>query len=213
MAGTCGNLTELVLLGWIALKLLSAGRISIRPIILIISDQVRVRLKQDCPDALLLPDIQKPRLSPAPLLGLSASGCGRNVVKQTEAEPRLAANDPVPPTSVPMWLGTPERNFYGSGPWPDRPLEVIWEFETELTSGRLHKEGWGGSSWPGQPSVSGERVYFGSADGYLYCLDTRDGRLIWSFKDRRQSEDNTDHRRESSDCERTGPLHLLPERK
>ena len=41
---------------------------------------------------------------------------------------------------MPMWLGTSERNFYGSGPWPDRPLEVIWEFETKLTSGRLHKE-------------------------------------------------------------------------
>ena len=67
----------------------------------------------------------------------------------------------------------PARNFYGSGPWPDRPLAVIWEFETELISGRLHKEGWGGSSWPGQPSVSGQRVFFGSADGYVYCLDNQ----------------------------------------
>src|SRR5688572_7748943 len=104
------------------------------------------------------------------LMFLGATGCGRSVVKQTEAEPRVIANAPVSPTSMTTWLGTSERNFYGTGPWPDRPLEVIWEFETELRSGRLHKEGWGGSSWPGQPSVSGERVYFGSADGYLYCL-------------------------------------------
>src|SRR5512132_1310188 len=103
-------------------------------------------------------------------LGVAGSGCGSNVVKETEAEPLVAAK-PVKPPGMPMWLGNLERNFYGSGPWPDRPLEVIWEFETKLTSGPLHKEGWGGSSWPGQPSVTGDRVYFGSADSYLYCLN------------------------------------------
>ncbi len=116
------------------------------------------------------------------LVSVAAASCGRNLAKQTEAEPRITANAPVIPTSVQMWLGTPARNFYGSGPWPERPLRVIWEFETDLMSGRLHREGWGGLSWPGQPSLSGERVYFGSADGYLYCLDTQDGSLIWSFK-------------------------------
>ena len=83
---------------------------------------------------------------------------------------------------VQTWLGNFARNFYGTGPWPDAPLEVIWSFKTKSTSGRLHKDPWGGTSWPGQPSVADGRVYFGSADSYLYCLDTRDGSLIWSYK-------------------------------
>ena len=62
-----------------------------------------------------------------------------------------------------------------------RPLEVVWEFET-WTTGRLHKDPWGGSSWPGQPSVDEQHVYFGSADGNLYCLDKRDGSLVWKYK-------------------------------
>jgi outer membrane protein assembly factor BamB len=81
-----------------------------------------------------------------------------------------------------MWLGNESRSFYGTGPWSDGPLEVVWEFETGFISGRLHKDPWGGSSWPGQPSVDERHVYFGSADGNLYCLDKRDGRLVWKYK-------------------------------
>src|SRR5688572_5957689 len=110
---------------------------------------------------------------------LSLPACGGQVVSRTEAHP---PDPPKPPSSVPMWLGNTSRNFYGTGPWADRPLDVKWSFETKLTSGRLHKEGWGGSSWPGQPTVVGNRVYFGSADSYLYCLDRETGNLIWSFK-------------------------------
>ena len=62
------------------------------------------------------------------------------------------------------------------------PSEILWEFETGFISGRLHKDPWGGTSWPGQPSVGDDRVYFGSADGNLYCLNTKDGSLIWRFK-------------------------------
>ena len=124
------------------------------------------------------------------LLALAAllllSGCGGKVTQEiyarsTESALRTAEVVRVPPT-VPMWLGNPGRTFYGTGPWPKGPLEVAWQFETEATAGRLHKDKWGGSSWPGQPSVVGDRVYFGSADSYLYCLNTRDGSLIWSYK-------------------------------
>ena len=116
-------------------------------------------------------------------LSLSFSGCGGTAVSRTEAETAPKKHlEAVLPTSIPMWLGNPSRTFYGTGPWSDRPLEVTWEVKTKLTSGRLHKLGWGGSSWPGQPSVMGDRVYFASADSYLYCLDLRDGRVIWSFK-------------------------------
>lgn len=86
------------------------------------------------------------------------------------------------PQSVPTWLGNYTRNFYGTGPWPTAPLEVLWSYKTKSTSGRLHKDPWGGTSWPGQPSVADGRVYFGSADSYLYCLNTSDGSLVWSFK-------------------------------
>ena len=91
------------------------------------------------------------------VLSLSLAACGGKLVKETIAETK--ATPAPPPASVPMWLGNTSRNFYGTGPWPDRPSEVIWEFETKLTSGRLHKDGWGGSSWPGQPSVVGENAF------------------------------------------------------
>jgi outer membrane protein assembly factor BamB len=106
--------------------------------------------------------------------------CGGKVVSKTETTP--APPPPKPPSSVPLWLGNESRNFYGTGPWSDGPLEVVWEFETGFTSGRLHKDPWGGSSWPGQPSVDEKHVYFGSADGNLYCLDKSDGSLVWKFK-------------------------------
>src|SRR5690348_1829441 len=111
---------------------------------------------------------------------ISIPACGGKVISKTEAH----QPDPPkpPPSSVPAWLGNNTRNFYGTGPWSGEKLEVVWEFETKFTSGRLHKDPWGGSSWPGQPSVDEEHVYFGSADGHLYCLNARDGSLVWSFK-------------------------------
>src|SRR5215207_7222777 len=97
---------------------------------------------------------------PALAFTFAFAACGGGVLQKTEAEVLKKAPAP-PPDAVPLWLGNASRNFYGTGPWPDRPVKVIWEFETELTSGRLHKDGWGGTSWPGQPSVAGNRVYFG----------------------------------------------------
>lgn len=32
------------------------------------------------------------------------------------------------------------------------------------------------------PTVHGWRVYFGSADGWMYCLRSRDGALVWRFR-------------------------------
>src|ERR1700738_1845387 len=89
---------------------------------------------------------------------------------------------PKPPTAVPMWLGNAERNFYGTGPWKDGELKVIWDFKTGATRGRFHPDPWGGSGWPGQPAIVGDRVYFGSADSYVYCLNKTDGSLIWKYK-------------------------------
>src|ERR1700674_1777587 len=114
-------------------------------------------------------------------LSLSLTACGGKLVKGTVAEPKVE-RPAAPPPTVPTWLGNTSRTFYGTGPWSDRPSEVLWEFKTEFASGRLHKDPWGGTSWPGQPSVGDDRVYFPSADSNLYCLNKKDGSLIWSFK-------------------------------
>lgn len=107
------------------------------------------------------------------------TGCTGKAV--TEAPPPKIEK-PKPPTAVPMWLGNAERTFFGTGPWKDGELKVRWEFETDFISGRLHKDPWGGTSWPGQPSIRDDRVYFPSADGNLYCLNINDGSVVWTFK-------------------------------
>ena len=107
------------------------------------------------------------------------AGCGK-AASETKAEPRI--EKPKPSTAVPMWLGNGERNFFGTGPWKDGELKVLWEVETGFISGHLHKDPWGGTSWPGQPSIKDGRVYFPSADGNVYCLDKDNGAVIWKFK-------------------------------
>ena len=61
-----------------------------------------------------------------------------------------------------MWLGNGERNFYGTGPWQDGQLKIVWDLKTEFMSGRLHKDPWGGTSWPGQPSIRDGRARGGA---------------------------------------------------
>src|SRR5262245_30795860 len=108
------------------------------------------------------------------------TGCSTRLVKETEA--KSAPRAPAKPTTLPEWLGNPARNFYGTGPWSGKKLEVVWQFETQWIKGRLHEDPWGGSSWPGQPSIDTKQVYFGSADGNLYALNRETGKLVWSFK-------------------------------
>lgn len=108
------------------------------------------------------------------------SGCSTKAVSETKAEPLI--EKPRPPSAVPMWLGNATRDFYGTGPIKDGQLKVIWQIETGFTSGHLHKDPWGGTSWPGQPSIKDDRVYFPSADGNVYCLNKDDGSVIWKFK-------------------------------
>ena len=114
----------------------------------------------------------------APSLFFSA--CGSKLVKETVAEPKPLPK--APPASIPNWLGNPERRFYGTGPWQPGPLEIVWQLETGSITGRLHKDPWGGTSWPGQPSVDNDRVYFPAADGNVYCLNRRDGSVIWKYQ-------------------------------
>src|SRR5829696_7667957 len=110
------------------------------------------------------------------------NGCGGKAqVRTADTDVRPAETVRVRP-AVATWLGNPSRTFYGSGPWAAGALEIRWKFKTKSISGRLHKDPWGGTSWPGQPSVNGDRVYFGSADGNVYCLSTKDGSLVWKFQ-------------------------------
>jgi len=142
--------------------------------------------RHDLPRFLLLPTRNFPPLAirfcgAALCLGalVSIAGCGGKAASEIKAGP---INKPKPPSAVSMWLGSAERNFFGTGPWRDGELKVIWEVETGFITGRLHEDPWGGTSWPGQPSIKADRVYFPSADGNVYCLDKNDGTVIWKFK-------------------------------
>ena len=81
-------------------------------------------------------------------LSLALGGCGGKIVKETLAEAKTEAKAPPAPPSIPGWLGNPERNFYGTGPWEEGPSRVFWEIETSSISGRLHKDEWSGTSCP-----------------------------------------------------------------
>ena len=70
----------------------------------------------------------------AMLLVLPLAGCGARVVSKTAVDPGAKATKEVP-ANLPNWLGNSHRNFYGSGPWQDGPLEIIWEFETGFITG------------------------------------------------------------------------------
>ncbi len=115
------------------------------------------------------------------LPALLLAGCGGRLISRTEAEPLIKQPIKELPKSLPFWLGNPRRNFYGTGPWQPGPLEIVWELETSLIKGKLHKDLWGGTSWPGQPSVVGSRVYFPSADGNVYCVNRNDGSIVWKY--------------------------------
>src|SRR5258707_856877 len=79
------------------------------------------------------------------LASLTLAACSK-VTKGTAPDVNTAKpTEPKKPTAaaMPMWLGNPERNFYGTGPWTDKPLEVAWDFETGSVRGRLHPDPWG----------------------------------------------------------------------
>jgi outer membrane protein assembly factor BamB len=67
----------------------------------------------------------------------------------------------------PMWRRDPEHTATGqSGP---TNLTLKWKFTT-------------GGAVISSPSVMNRRVYVGSQDKNLYCLDARSGSLIWKFQ-------------------------------
>jgi len=91
-------------------------------------------------------------------------------------------------TSWPMWRHDPAHSAIGqSGP---ENLTLRWNFTTNgaVTS---------------SPSIVEGRVYVGSQDKNIYCLDARSGSLIWKF--------NTSDRIESSPAVVDGKVYVGPD--
>lgn len=86
-------------------------------------------------------------------------------------------------SAVLMFRGNPAHTFYGTGPVRDA-LEVAWRFRTQdfVTELRGESKTWSGTGWTGQASCLGDYVFFGSQDRHLYCLDARDGKLVWRYR-------------------------------
>ena len=72
-----------------------------------------------------------------------------------------------PSPSWPIFRGDPALGGVAEGEL-ELPLKVAWSFQS-------------GGAIASSPVVSGGRVYFGSDDGKLYCLDTETGKELWSF--------------------------------
>ncbi len=63
-----------------------------------------------------------------------------------------------------IFLGTLDGSVFGVGPGGD----AKWELEV-------------GGSVMSTPIPEGGRVYFGSSDNHVYCVDAGDGSVLWSF--------------------------------
>lgn len=82
-----------------------------------------------------------------------------------------------------MFRGNPAHTFYGTGPIPAAP-RLLWKFRTAQINNVVHGKPttWAGTGWTGTASKLGDYVYFGSAGGYLYCLEAFTGHLVWAHK-------------------------------
>lgn len=98
----------------------------------------------------------------ATCLALAACGPETMVVAETQS-----VNAQAPTTEWPIFRGTPGLGGVASGSLPAAP-ELLWTFEAEgaITS---------------SPVIAGGRVFFGSDDYKLYCLDASSGETLWSF--------------------------------
>ncbi|HOF89655.1 MAG TPA: PQQ-binding-like beta-propeller repeat protein, partial [Armatimonadota bacterium] len=105
----------------------------------------------------------------------------------------LAPEPPPPPppvTELAMFRGNPARSLSAVGAVPRRP-KLLWRFCTRTKyEGAYEQRGsaklsasspWRGLGWTGQPTRVGERLYFGSSDSYVYCLDAVSGQVQWYY--------------------------------
>lgn len=97
---------------------------------------------------------------------------------------------PIANTDLTMFRGNPARNLSGTGTVPRRP-KLLWRFCTRTKlEGAYEKRGdpkltagstWRGMGWTGQPVRVGDRIYFGSSDSNIYCLDAVTGKVVWYY--------------------------------
>ena len=67
----------------------------------------------------------------------------------------------------PMFGHDPQHTGYSNCKMPEE-LELLWEYKT---AGRVSSS----------PAVVEGKVFVGSGDSYLYCLDANTGELIWRY--------------------------------
>jgi outer membrane protein assembly factor BamB len=106
------------------------------------------------------------------------------------AQPQPAPEPPPPPPTMAMFRGNPERNRSAIGTVPRHP-KLLWRFRTRTKyEGEFEQRGsaklsagspWSGLGWTGQPARVGERIYFGSSDSYVYCLNAATGQPVWYY--------------------------------
>ena len=97
---------------------------------------------------------------------------------------------PIVPTDLTVFRGNPERNLSAVGTVPRRP-KLLWRFQTQTKyEGPYERRGapklrvstpWRGLGWTGQPVRLAKRIYFGSTDSYVHCLDATTGKEIWYY--------------------------------
>lgn len=97
---------------------------------------------------------------------------------------------PVVLMDLTLFRGNPERNLSAIGAVPRRP-KLLWRFQTQTKyEGRYERRGapnltastpWRGLGWTGQPVRLGKRIYFGSTDSYVHCLEAATGKEIWYY--------------------------------
>lgn len=99
-------------------------------------------------------------------LGLGLAGCG--VKENPPPNTAAAAEPPAPLTSWPMTRGGPALTGHVAAPMPLDPV-MAWTF---AASGPVSAEA----------AIVDGRVYVGSAQGTLHCLEADTGREVWRFE-------------------------------
>lgn len=83
-----------------------------------------------------------------------------------------------------MFRGNPTRTWFGSGPLPADPPEVVWRYPDQAMCGESTVGGetttWCGTGWTGQPVVWDRpdgvtEVIFGAYDGAVHFVDAQTG--------------------------------------
>ncbi len=69
----------------------------------------------------------------------------------------------------PMWRYNPAHTGYNPDTTGPSQLKLVWRYQT-------------GGMIRSSPALVGGRLYIGSDDEYLYCLDAADGSLRWKYK-------------------------------